>query len=348
MINRKNHSLNNKSLVVVIITFAIMCILTVISIFYFNYQIMKTNKIQTQEYQSYTEHYAFITDDLYDSFWQEVYEGAQNKGEELNIKVERFGENIKNNYSKAELLRMAIASNVDGIILQGDESQEIKDLVAEAEANGIPVVTVLTDISNSSRKSFIGVGGYNLGKAYAREIIRIATSDTQKILLLIDNNKEENNQRIVLASMKETITSEGNFLNLDFETKLVDNYSSFSAEEDIRDIFLNTEALPDMIICLNEENTISAYQNVVDYNIVGKIEIIGYYTSETILKAIEKNVIASTIAVDTGLMGKACIDTLHTYIETGHVTDYVAIDVKSVTSENVKEYKENVTEETEN
>ena len=70
----------------------------------------------------------------------------------------------------------------------------------------------------------------------------------------------------------------------------VDDTNAFSVEESIRDIFMEEE-LPDIIICLNELNTTCVYQAVVDYNKVGEVSILGYYDSETIINAIDRNVI---------------------------------------------------------
>lgn len=63
------------------------------------------------------------------------------------------------------------------------------------------------------------------------------------------------------------------------------------------------QTLPDIIICLNELSTTCVYQAVVDYNCVGEIAILGYYDTDTILKAIERNVITATISIDTEQMG---------------------------------------------
>ena len=76
-------------------------------------------------------------------------------------------------------------------------------------------------------------------------------------------------------------------------------------EESIKTFLLkDRESLPEIVVCLNEMDTIAAYQTVVDYNEVGLVNILGYYDSEVILNGIDRNVIYATISTDTEQMGR--------------------------------------------
>ncbi len=286
----------------------------------------------------YEYHFAFIADDLRDTSWENIYEGAREMGEELDIYVERTGENLSNTYTKQQLLEITILQGVDGIIVQGDESEETKVLIDRAETGGIPVVNFLVDSNSSMRQSFIGIGSYNLGREYGRQVIRISTKATKRVVILMDKNSEGSDQSIIYTGIMETIMNEGNHLDIELETMLIDNLSAFSAEEDIRDLFLQEE-LPDIIICMNETNTVSACQAVIDYNKVGEVNIIGYHRSDTILTSIEREVIAATISVDSNTMGQQCTYLLSEYLEQGYVSDYIAMDAVSITKANVNEYR---------
>lgn len=71
---------------------------------------------------------------------------------------------------------------------------------------------------------------------------------------------------------------------------------------------------------------------------VGQIDIIGYYDSETILKAIERNVLRSTISIDTAELGRFCVEALDEYRKNGYVSEYFSVGTNLITSENVKDY----------
>jgi ribose transport system substrate-binding protein len=119
----------------------------------------------------------------------------------------------------------------------------------------------------------------------------------------------------------------------------VDDTNAFSVEESIRDIFMEQD-VPDIMICLNELTTTCVYQAVVDYNKVGDVSILGFYDSDTIVKAIDRNVIYATIAIDTQQMGSFCIDALTEYYELGYTSQYFTADIRLINKDNVSEYLE--------
>lgn len=92
------------------------------------------------------------------------------------------------------------------------------------------------------------------------------------------------------------------------------------------------------IICLNELSTTCVYQAVVDYNCVGEVAILGYYDTDTILKAIERNVVNATISIDTEQMGAFCVDALQEYYRFGYTSQYFTADVTIIDQNNVGEY----------
>lgn len=296
------------------------------------------------EYEDFDRHYVLITQETNESVWKEVLSGSSSRGRETGAYVEWYGQNLDVDYSREELMRMAIAARVDGIILEADEGDELCELIDEAVENEIPVVTVLSDCYKSSRQSYVGTGNYNLGREYGRQIIKVSTKETKKALVLMDSKADDSNQNIVINGIRETLANEGNHLRLELELAAIDSASSFGADEAIRDMLVNMEELPDIIVCLNEKNTLSVYQAAVDYNIVGKMNILGYYTSDTILQAVDKGILTFSIAIDFEKIGITCVDALNEYLNTGYVSDYFVMEVNTVNRTNVKEYLKNASE----
>lgn len=340
----KGKKKNFGKLLMLVEVILIIAALMVAGLIYVRMQVAAVQKTSTQSFEEMKRHYAFITTSVEDNFRNKIYEGAKQYAEEEGIYLEWFGKELAIDYSKIELLKMAITSEVDGIILEGDDSEEIQGLIDWADEEGIPVVTVLTDSYNSKRKSFVGISNHNLGREYGRQIIKIANKETKEAMLLIDVNAEDSGQNIILNGIKETLANEGNHLNIEVNTLAISADSAFEREEAIQSIFLNREELPEIIICLNEENTISVYQAAVDYNLVGEINILGYSANETILNAISRNVIVSTAVVDYEQMGIHCVQALDEYLEANRVNDFVTIDVSTVTKKNVERYLEDAGE----
>ena len=123
---------------------------------------------------SYDKYYVMITKDRKSSFWQSVYQGAYQRGLEENAYVDLLGENLSEDYSREDLMRIAMSSGGDGIFVESDESGELTELIDEAVDRDIPVVTLYGDNTHSKRCSFVGVGSYNLGREYGRQVLKIA------------------------------------------------------------------------------------------------------------------------------------------------------------------------------
>lgn len=309
-------------------------VITGLGMAYYRLKVGDMVLLDDQNFENYDQHYALITDDDDDYFWDSVYQGALKQGKELNIYVEKFGSNLSQQYSVNELLKMAIIAKVDGIIVQADSDEETRMLINEAVEKKIPIVTVLEDSPQSRRQCFIGVNNYNLGKEYGTQILEAADNKTKKVMVLLDSNSAGTIQNIVLSGIKEKLDN----ASIEIETVTIDRQNIFSSEEAIRDIIMDSENMPDTIICLNTVDTICAYQAIVDFNKVGEIDIIGYYNSETVLAAIEKKIIYSTIAIDTEEMGAYSVQAVDEYVKSKRVSDYISVDTKLIGIRNVDEY----------
>ena len=290
------------------------------------------------EEQNYDDYYVMIVEDRKSDFWQEIYNGAYATGLDENVYVDLLGSNLSQNYNRYELMEIAIYSGVDGIMVEADESLRMTELIDLAVSNDIPVVTLYGDNPNSMRCSYVGVGNYELGREYGRQVLELAGEDSVSVAVLVSAQASDTSQNIVWSGIQETVLQE-NENNADIHLSLisVDDSSNFTVEESIRDIFMQ-ESLPDIIICLNAVNTTCLYQAVIDYNKVGEISILGYYDNDTILKGIYRNVITSTIAIDANQMGHYCIDALTEYKKIGNTSEYFMADITLIDKKNVSDY----------
>lgn len=333
-------------MVSIITVIIILCIIGG-SMLFFEMRILKMSEgMKDQEGRQYDRYYAMIVGDSGELFWENVYQGAREEGKNAGAYVEEFGSGLFDAYTREELMKIAIASEVDGIILEAEENDEMTGLIDEAVEKGIPVVTVLSDNMNSKRQSFVGIGSYNLGREYGKRIVKLANYDKHRIMILANTSMGTYAQNLILSSIQDTIQQEKTpGQRLEVTIKTLENYGDFSTEESIRNIFMGAEEMPEILVCLDEVSTLCAYQAVVDYNMVGKLAIIGYYDSDSILQAIERNVVNATVSVDARQMGRYCVEALREYEETGYVSEYFEADTFLITISNVKEYMREETNE---
>ena len=283
----KNRKSNRRLIMFITVALGIMLVgIIVVSIIYFQLRFRETRKLMaTAEYSTYENYYVIITDNRDTDYWQSIYQGAREEGERTNSYVELMGENIEDDITKEDMIRIAINSDVSGIIIEGDDSYRRANLLKEAEARGIPVVTVSEDNMETKRKSFVGVSGYNLGKDYGTEICKYVREKNLKkcnVMVLIDETLSNGTQSVLSTAIREKVEEEKMSDRISITNKAISSDKEYSAEEEIRDIFVGQKDIPDVIVCLSEKNTLCVYQTVVDYNKVGEVEIFGYLSSEEV------------------------------------------------------------------
>lgn len=347
MVKEKKYTIVTILLIVMV---SISSLVTIGSMIYFRMYMKKDARLYNEEYRKYARYYALVARDSADSFWSAAYQSMKDEGELTNVYVNKMGDNLADAYTRNSLMEMAIDSRVDGIIYEADDSVESIVLINKAAAAGIPVVTVMADAPGSARRSYIGVSNYNLGTEYGKLIVKAAMAldvkktgeedKTTSVLVLTDVDPEDTTQNTVLTAIKETIQKmPDSYPEIRLSTVEIDNSGEFTAEESIRDVF-GRPRLPDIIVCLNEVNTVSVYQTIVEQNRVGESVILGYYDSDTILKAIDKDVIYATITIDTAQLGHDCIEALNEYIDYRRVSDYYGVDYRIINKDNVGDYLE--------
>lgn len=336
------------SITIWIITGVLVCLTGLLIFFFLSYS---RTLSQTENVESFERYYVMITDDTDSSFSDSIYKAAFQAGKEKNAYVEMISSNLSQEYSVNELMEIAIASKVDGIIIAANDSKEMTELINKAAKENIPVVTLFSDNASSERLSFVGIGNYNLGKEYGKLVTRMAnekyfSGSRIRVTILVDANNEDSSQNVVAAAIQEEIEKEnqenyGRHKQIDASIYAVDAQNSFSVEESVREIFVEGKSiLPHIVVCLTEKDTNSMYQAVVDYNQVGLVNLLGYYDSNAIIKGIERNVIYATVTVDTKEMGQYCIDALTEYYELGNTSQYFTADISVIDKDNVKKYEE--------
>lgn len=324
---------------------------TLVGLILFSRQIETNKAITDARPQKYENWYVLITEDSDNTFWDSVYASMCMEGNSTDAYVEKLGANLSEKYSVVELMEIAIASDVDGIILEADDSEEVNKMIRKASAAGIPVVTVLQDVNSNLRKSFVGPSNYNLGREYANMILRAIKSARRKSILdddkplktdvdvriLLDTNVAGTSQNIILSAMQEMLESNSKLgMNIVMTPQLIESDNIFVSEESIRLLLQGQNgSMPDMIVCLSEVNTKNVLQAIVDQNKVGEVTVIGYYDSDSILKAIDKGIIYASAAIDTEQMGKYCISALNEFKEMGYVNEYYSVDFTMIDQTNV-------------
>lgn len=295
--------------------------------------------------EKYEHHYALIPDDPDSDLWQDIYKSAHETGEELGAYVELFGQWAVGDYSQLEYLKIAQAAQVDGIIIRPDGTAKMRNAINEAEAAGIPVVTVLDDDTASARKSFVGINSYQMGTTYGKQILECVDESTRKITVLL--NDTESGKDLIFKELKATLQNalpQEQLEVIDIQPLTIKSSSTFDAEEVIRDLINNEATRPDILVCMNETASVCAYHAMVDFNLVGSIDIVGYYQSDTILDAINKGTVPMAVTLNAQQIGQRGVEALEEYYEMGYTSNYFSVDLNIITKQNVGQFRQETSE----
>lgn len=326
---------------VIYVALAGLCLVTAIVVFGWRYYIKSVEENEWGEIltaRQYSRHYVMIPEETSAMLWQDIYSSAREAAAEADAYVELFTDWSTGEYTAADYIDIAIAAKVDGIIVKPDGTQKVRDAINAATDAGIPVVTVLDDDIDSSRKSFVGINGYQMGTIYGRQVLECIDENTRRITVLLGDR--DSGKDYTFKELKSTVQAGLTPAQNDrirIEPVTIRSGSTFEAEEAIRDLF-NTQDQPDILVCMNETDSVSAYHAMVDYNQVGDIDIIGFYESVTMLDAVRKGTVPMVITLNTQQMGRSSVEALEEYHSMGYVSNYFSVDLEIITRENANAF----------
>ncbi len=320
----------------IFLVLALLLVVTGISLRQFNRKMQFLNLTLPGDTVHYSRHYAFIGSST-DRYAAKVFEAAAREGRARGDYVERLGSDLEVEYGTTDLMKIAIASRVDGIILSAEDNEETTKLIYDADQAGIPVICFGNDCIGSARKSYIGPSFYLMGQEYGKLITRLAADEVQDVLVLMSPNEQSRGQNIIYSGIRDTIAASNVSANFRMTTMAIGDGTRFSAEESMTDLFTGHD-LPDIIISLDEINTTNACLSAVEYNKVGAVRLYGFYQNDTIFDALRKHLLSATLSLDDAQVGKECVRCLDEYHETGFVTEYVTVDPQILDADNVHLY----------
>jgi len=183
----------------VILVFGFICII----LFYFTFvaadkvfrsdwQLPRTSAQKQAQYRL-----VLITQELETPFWDKVGNGALEAAHQVGASIEVWGSYGKNQEDFLKKVEIAIDSKVDGIIVQGLDTDEFKNLTKiKAAFYGIPIITVANDVPmvESLRRTYVGSDQYLAGQMIAKQLLS-DMGPAGTVILMGDSRREHYQQQ---------------------------------------------------------------------------------------------------------------------------------------------------------
>ncbi|MDX8360961.1 sugar ABC transporter substrate-binding protein [Cytobacillus sp. IB215316] len=207
----------------------VVFILSFVSIILFYFTFLSASKVFRTDWQlpetlakaESDYRLVLITQDLDTPFWVKVGEGALEQAQSEEASLEIWGSYGNNKEDFLKQIELAIYSQVDGIIVQGYDTDDFKNLTKiKAASYGIPIITVANDVpmNESLRRTYVGSDQYLAGQLIAKQLISDMGDKGEVILMFDRQHQYYQDQR--LKGIKDVLNSFPHIDAIEAETSL--------------------------------------------------------------------------------------------------------------------------------
>ncbi|HKL84926.1 MAG TPA: substrate-binding domain-containing protein [Treponemataceae bacterium] len=235
--------------------------------------------------------------------------------------------------TRATALHMARWTKINGVIIfsDGDENL-ILSKIETLRADKIPVVLINHNIHSERPWPFVGTNNFDLGKKASSLINKELSSELRIAVLYTDKNPAVRSERELvemgvfsgLNGIPSTIIPSGRIA-----------INPRDAENRIYELVRNNPKLH-VIIFTDPEDTLAGTQALVDLNLVGRVQIIGYGDTPEIREYIRKGIINGSLSTNARLTGEQAVQSLLELYKSGYTSNSVDIGIDILTKESIK------------
>jgi len=239
-------------------------------------------------------------------FWQTVHAGAVAAGNEFGVEIRWNGPASEIDFSRQiNIVDDFINQRVDGIALAPAHGESMVPVVEHAAQEKIPVVIFDSGIKTDKYLSYVSTDNHNGGVMAAERMATILPKGG-KIAVLgtipgsVSTTEREN-------GFRETIAAKAPLVKIvEFQYGMSDRAKSLAVAEDIMTAHPDLDA----IFCSNESGTIGAIQAAKSKGVAGKLKIVGFDSSPTMIEDMQAGNLDSLVVQNPFRMGYAAVKAL--------------------------------------
>jgi len=311
-------------------------VITIVISIVINYQINLDINNASNSQKDFKNHYVFIMQNTQEPFWQSVKQGAEKAADDLGVAVEVLGPSVTNVEEEENFLRIAIASDVDGIITHVPEQDTFKTLINTAADFDIPLVTAITDAEYSNKDAYIGVDNYQLGIESGKAVVD-AIGKKGNIALIVGSNEGYRLDPLQYQQIKGFNEFLKNYNDILIIREQYSTNGIISAAQITRNI-LTTYNSVDAIVCTTPMEALGAAQVLIEQKKQNVVKIIAHEENLQILKYIKNEVIYGTVTSNPFQIGYNCVKSLDDIKNKRELQNNTDSNIEVITKENIESY----------
>lgn len=239
-------------------------------------------------------------------FWQSVHAGAQAAGRDFDVQIEWNGPSQETEYSRQiQIIEAMMARRVDALAIAAADRVALVGVVDRAMAQGIPVTIFDSGLSGSNYTSFVATNNYAAGELGARRLGQLLGGKGKAAMLMHVPGSGSTLEREkafddVMAREFPGVTIVARQFGMS------DRARAMAAAEDI------FTAHPDLngLFASAEPSTVGAAQAIKSRKLAGKIQYVGFDSSESLVEDLRGGVIQALVVQDPYKIGYEAVKTL--------------------------------------
>lgn len=239
-------------------------------------------------------------------FWLSVWAGAEAAAKELgDVEILWKGpETEADTAGQIAVVKNFITSQVDGICLAPNHSQALIDVVAEANAEGIPVVIYDSGLgAGAEYVSYVATDNYRGGQLAGERMADVLEHSGKVILLRYKEGSESTEQRE--QGFLDALAKEPNI-----EVISSDQYAGTTTQEAMEKATQLLNKYRDQangIFAVCEPNCNGTLEALVQTGLSGKVKFVAFDPSDRLIAGLENGSVSGILLQDPFEMGRQSV-----------------------------------------
>ena len=266
--------------------------------------------------------------------WRYLAAAAVATGNEIGVKVtENSPLETQDADQQYNAVLDAIEKEVDAIVIAPVDSAGIVPAIEKAVKAGVAVFTTNTRAFVNNEDdivTFVGVGNEQGGYDIAKYMFSQFPEDQTINLIIIDGNRTGQTTLDRIAGIERAIAEDSRINLLDSQEA---KFSRAQAQEIMENFLVKYDKI-DLVIALNDEMAIGAYNAIVAAGRVDEMLISGFDGTPEGLQSVLDGQITASLNQDLPGQGSEAIKAVKIWLDGGEVEDWVVVGGEVCTKDN--------------
>ncbi|MDA3948927.1 MAG: substrate-binding domain-containing protein [Spirochaeta sp.] len=254
-------------------------------------------------------------------YFQQIHEGVASAAGRFDVAVSYHPIG-----ADSQEFALAQYSGIDGAIIYPFlKNEEILQRLNELDQQRIPVALIEQDVVDDWPWTFVGTNNFEMGR-------RIGTQ--------LAENPWDGRIVVVYSDKSPAVAAEKELIELGITTVMGDRLTAPIMRRQTGLNPLDAEALTyqllrsdppiTSLVFTDTDDTLAALQVIIDLNLVGEVQVIGFGVTDAIMDHLERGVLDATVAVNPQRIGIEAVRVLSELMETGNAPGYVDTGVEVI------------------